>query len=315
MGKKSFVVAAIPAFNEEKTIAKVVLLARRHVDRVVVCDDGSRDMTAEIAEKLGAMVVRHQKNMGKGAALRTALECLKQLNPDIVVTMDADGQHDPKGIPRLLEPIIRGEADMVIGSRYVEGSETDAPFYRRLGLKFVNSVSRKGTKVVIGDTQSGFRAYSAKVLDLMQQCEAEGYGVETEQLAVAVRNGLRVVEVPIGIRYKGLEKTSKRNSVRHGAELVGMALRLIVEERPLLLLGVPGGMLTILGIGTGVYLLWYFNVTRYFSIPIALVALGALFMGTILFITSLMLYAIMRLRQKKGRAFDPDHQKDNEKST
>ena len=291
MGKKSFVVAAIPAFNEEKTIAKVVLLARRHVDRVVVCDDGSRDMTAEIAEKLGAMVVRHQKNMGKGAALRTALECLKQLNPDVVVTMDADGQHDPKGIPRLLEPIIRGEADMVIGSRYVEGSETDAPFYRRLGLKFVNSVSRKGTKVVIGDTQSGFRAYSAKVLDLMQQCEAEGYGVETEQLAVAVRNGLRVVEVPIAVRYKGLEKTSKRNSVRHGAELVGMALRL-------LLLGVPGGMLTILGIGTGVYLLWYFNVTRYFSIPVALITLGALFMGTILFITSLMLYAITRLKQK-----------------
>jgi len=296
---KHLIVACIPAYNEERTIGRLVLLAQRHVDRVVVCDDGSRDMTAEIAEKLGAMVVRHQKNMGKGAALRTALEYLKQLNPDVVVTMDADGQHDPKGIPRLLEPIIRGEADMVIGSRYVEGSETDAPFYRRLGLKFVNSVSRKGTKVVIGDTQSGFRAYSAKVLDLMQQCEADDYGVETEQLAVAVRNGLRVVEVPISVRYKGLEKTSKRNPVRHGAELIGMALRLIVEERPLLLLGVPGAMLTMLGIGTGVYLLWYFNVTRYFSIPVALITLGALFMGTILLITSLMLYAIARLKQKK----------------
>jgi glycosyltransferase involved in cell wall biosynthesis len=298
MDRKSLVVAAIPAYNEERTIARVVLLARRHVDRVVVCDDGSMDMTAEIAEKLGAMVVRHHKNMGKGVALKTALEYLKQLNPDIVVTMDADGQHDPEGIPRLLEPIIRGEADMVIGSRYVEGSETDAPFYRRLGLKLVNSVSRKSGRGVVRDTQSGFRAYSAKVLDLMRQCEAEGYGIETEQLAVAVKNGLRVVEVPITVRYKGLEKTSKRNPVGHGAELVGMALRLIVEERPLLLLGVPGALLTVLGIGTGVYLLWYFNMTRYFSIPVALITLGALFIGTILFITSLMLYAITRLKQK-----------------
>jgi len=295
------IVAAVPAYNEERTIGKVVLLAKRYVDRVLVCDDGSTDMTAEIAEKLGAMVVRHQKNMGKGTALRTALEYLKQLNPDIVVTMDSDGQHDPDGIPRLLEPIIRGEADMVIGSRYVEGSETDAPFYRRLGLKLVNSVSRRSGKGVVRDTQSGFRAYSAKVLDLMQQCEAGGYGIETEQLAVAMKNGLRVVEVPIAVRYKGLEKTSKRNPVRHGAELIGMALRLIVEERPLLLLGVPGALLTILGIGTGVYLLWYFNVTRYFSIPVALITLGALFMGTILFITSLMLYAVMRLKQKTTR--------------
>jgi len=298
MGKKSLVVAAIPAYDEERTIGKLVLLAQRYVDRVVVCDDGSRDMTAEIAEKLGAMVVRHHKNMGKGVALRTALEYLKQLNPDVVVTMDADGQHDPKGIPRLLEPIIRGEADMVVGSRYVEGSETDAPFYRSLGLRLVNSVSRKSGRGVVRDTQSGFRAYSAKVLDLLQQCEAGGYGIETEQLAVAVKNGLRVVEVPIAVRYKGLEKTSKRNPVRHGAELIGMALRLIVEERPLLLLGVPGAMLTVLGIGTGVYLLWYFNVTRYFSIPVALITLGALFMGTILFITSLMLYAITKLKQK-----------------
>jgi len=301
LDKKSFVVAAIPAFNEERTIARVVLLARRHVDRVVVCDDGSRDMTAEIAEKLGAVVVRHRKNMGKGAALKTALEYLKQLNPDVVVTMDADGQHDPGGIPRLLEPIVRREADLVVGSRCVEGSETDAPFYRRLGLKLVDSVSRKSGGGVVKDTQSGFRAYSAKVLDLMQQCEAGGYGIETEQLALAVRNGLRVVEVPITVRYKGLEKTSKRNPVRHGAELLGMALRLIVEGRPLLLLGVPGALLTILGIGTGVHLLWYFNVTRYFSIPMALITLGALFMGTILFITSLMLYAITRLKQKTAK--------------
>lgn len=303
---RPLVVACIPAYNEERTIARVVLLAKRHVDRVVVCNDGSTDLTGEIAEGMGATVIQHERNMGKGAALKTALAHLRQLNPDIVVTLDADAQHDPDEILRLLEPIISGEADLVVGSRFIEGSETDAPFYRRLGLKLVDLVSRKSGRRVVRDTQSGFRAYSAEVLDLMERCEAGGYGIETEQLALAVGNGLRVVEVPITVRYKGLERTSKRNPVRHGAELVGMALRLIVEERPLLLLGVPGAMLTILGVGTGVYLLWYFNVTRYFSIPIALITLGAIFMGTILFITSLMLYAIKRLKQKQeGSQYKP----------
>jgi len=161
MDKKLFVVAVIPAFNEERTIGKVVLLARRYVDRVVVCDDGSMDLTAVIAEGLGATVIRHDRNMGKGAALRTSLEYLKQLNPDVVVTLDGDGQHDPDGIPGLVEPIIEGKADLVVGSRYVEGSETDAPFYRRFGLKLVNLVSRRSGKGVVGDTQSGFRTYCA----------------------------------------------------------------------------------------------------------------------------------------------------------
>ena len=294
--KKLFVVAVIPAFNEEKTIAKVVLLAKKYVDEVIICDDGSTDMTGDIAKELGAHLVKLSKNMGKGAALKAALEYSKRFNPDIVVTLDADGQHDPSQTPRLIEPIIKGEADLVIGSRYVRESETDAPLYRRLGLDLINLMSRIGGKEFVRDTQSGFRAYPAKVLDLMQQCESDGYGIETEQITVASKNGLRIVEVPISVRYKGLEKTSKRNPLSHGAELIALALRLIVERRPLLLLGMPGAVLILIGIFTGVYLLWNFNVTRYFSIPFALIALGAMFIGTMLLITSLVLYAIMRLR-------------------
>jgi len=301
MDKKTFVVAAIPAFNEEKTIAKMILGAQRHVDRVVVCDDGSTDLTAEIAEKLGALVVRHPKNMGKGAALKMALEHSMGLNPDIVVTLDADGQHDPEDIPRLVEPIVEGRADLVIGSRYMNGSKTDAPLYRRLGLKLVNLVDRRSAGGVVRDTQSGFRAYSPKALDILHQYEAEGYGVETEQLVLAVRKHLRVVEVPITVRYRGLGTTSKRNPLRHGTELIGTALRLVVEERPLLLFGVPGMLLIILGVVTGVYILWDFNVTRYFSVPMSLIALGALFIGTMLFIASLMLYAITRLKEKVSK--------------
>ncbi|MEM2930959.1 MAG: glycosyltransferase [Thermoproteota archaeon] len=298
MDFKHFIVACIPAFNEERTIASVVIKTMRHVDKVIVCDDGSTDLTGEIAEKLGVEVIRNERNMGKGVAIITLIMHVKKFKPDIVVFLDADGQHNPDEIPRIIEPIVRKEADAVIGSRYVEGSQVDAPFYRRLGLRVINFLGRKSGKKIARDTQSGFRAYSGKVLELLEVCEAKGYGVETEQLAIVAKNGLRVVEVPITVRYRGLERTSKKNPVRHGAELVGIALRLIIEERPLLLLGVPGIFLIIAGIVTGTYLMWYFNMTRYFSVPIALITLGSLFVGTILFIASLMLYAISRLGKK-----------------
>jgi len=108
MSHRPFVVACIPSFNEEKTIARVVLLAQKYVDCVVVCDDGSGDLIGEVAGALGAVVVRHEGNRGKGVALRSAFLRAKELKPDVVVVLDADGQHDPNEIPRLVEPVIRG---------------------------------------------------------------------------------------------------------------------------------------------------------------------------------------------------------------
>jgi len=121
MDMKPLVVACIPAYNEEGSIAGVVVQARKYVDRVVVCDDGSVDLTGAIAEGLGAVVVRHGRNLGKGAALRSAFLRARELGADVVAMLDADGQHDPEEIPGLVEPILKGEADMVVGSRYVDG--------------------------------------------------------------------------------------------------------------------------------------------------------------------------------------------------
>ena len=188
---------------------------------------------------------------------------------------------------------------MVVGSRYAEGSRVDAPFYRRVGLRLINALSGGSGDSGVGDTQSGFRAFSAKALDVVLGCEAEGYGVETEQLALAQKNGLRIVEVPVTIKYGGLGNTSKKNPVSHGAELVGTVLRLVVEDRPLLLLGVPGFFLTMVGVFTGGYFLWYFNTTSYFSLPLALITFGALVIGVLLIITSFILYAMSRLRSSK----------------
>lgn len=298
MGKdKPFIVACIPAYNEEKTIAKVIVKAMNHVDKVLVCDDGSTDMTAEIAKRLGAEVIRHERNMGKGAALRTLFMRAEELSSDVIVTLDGDGQHDPSEIPKIIDPIVRGEADMVVGSRFISGSWMDAPLYRRFGLRLINLFSKKEVKDVVRDTQSGFRAYSSKLLNLVRNCEVDGYGVEMEQLVVAVKNGFRVVEVPVTVKYEGLERTSKRNPVRHGAEIIGTALRLVVEERPLFFLGIPGFLLIVAGLFAGAYLFWYFNMTRYFSVPIALITLGSLFLGAMFLITSLLLYAIRRLKK------------------
>jgi len=294
---KPLVIACIPAFKEEDKIAKVVLQTMKYVDKVIVCDDGSDDMTADIAEKLGAVVIRSE-HKGKGFALTTALRYAGKFNPAITVTLDADGQHDPNDIPHLIKPIIEDKADIVTGSRYLKESIWDPPFYRKFGLWLINKLSRKSCNGIVKDTQCGFRAFSAKALEVLQQCKSKGYGIEMEQLALAVKNGLRIVEVPITIRYKGLGKTSKMNPLKHGSELVGAALGLIVEERPLLLLGLPGGILCISGLFTGVYLLWYFNITRYFSIPIAIISLGASLMGVTLITASLLLYGLKKIVTK-----------------
>jgi len=120
--KGPLIIAAIPAYNEEKNIAKEVLQAWRYVDRVVVCDDGSAGMTAEIAEGLGADVVRHERNMGYGAAILSLFRRARELDADIMVTLDADGQHDPQGIPALLRPVLKDGVDVAVGRGFWIGN-------------------------------------------------------------------------------------------------------------------------------------------------------------------------------------------------
>jgi len=298
---KPTIIACIPAYNEERTIARVVIEVERYVDKVIVCDDGSTDLTGEIAGRLGAEVIRHEKNMGKGVALRDLFKLAKKYNPSIVVTIDADGQHDPNDIPKLVEPLVRGEADLTIGSRYVEGAETDAPLYRRFGLKIVNIFSRGVLRSTVKDTQSGFRAFTIKALSEVEDFESDGFGVESEQLTLALKRGLRVKEVPINIRYRGLPKTSKKSPLTHGGEIISTILKMVVEERPLLYLGVPGAILIISAIILGGYLLLTFNATRYFSLPTAIIMLGASIIGITLTVTALTLYALNRIVERIRR--------------
>jgi len=153
------ITAIVPAYNEELTIGSVVISASEFVDHVIVVDDGSTDHTAEIAEIAGAEVIKHPQNRGKGAALKTGFEAVK--DADIIVTIDGDGQHNPREIPLLVKPIADGQTDMVNGSRYLDKKSNGTPAYRRIGQTVLDKTTNINSGLKITDSQSGFRAFAA----------------------------------------------------------------------------------------------------------------------------------------------------------
>jgi len=181
---KKLIVAAIPAFNEERTIAKLVLEAQKHVDVVLVCDDGSTDSTAEIAERMGADVIRHDRNLGYGAALKTLFGVARELDADVLVTLDGDGQHDPCEIPSLVEPVLEDKADVVLGSRFLNSKENGVPRYRRWGIRLISKLTGAASNHTFLDAQSGFRVYGRKALIGLDLVE-NGMGSSVEILMKA----------------------------------------------------------------------------------------------------------------------------------
>jgi len=294
--KKPLIVAAIPAYNEENTIAKIVLLAQKHVDTVVVCDDGSSDMTRDIAERSGALVVRHERNDGKGAALRSLLGKARELNADIVVTLDGDDQHDPNGIPKLIEPILRDETDIAIGSRFL-GKNTEMPFYRKVGSKILNKLVNSVGERKITDTQSGFRAYSRKAIERID-INTLGMGVDSEILMDAYSCNMRIKEIPIECKYKGVQG-STYNPMKHWMNVMGTILKYISQRRPLLVFGLPG----VAALGAGLLLFLhvietYFATFR-FAVGTMFVSMIAILIGVFAVFTAIILYAIGNVVQWK----------------
>ena len=296
--KKIRVVAGIPAYNEEKYIAKVILKTRKYVDEIIVVNDGSTDMTAEIARALGATVINHPKNLGYGAALRTIFLEARKRNPEVMVILDADGQHDPDEIPKLIEPILRDKADIVIGSRFL--GKTQQPLWRRIGVKIITWLTKKTHKLPkhITDAQSGYRAYSQKAIQLIAP-EDSDMGASIDILYQATKHNLRIAEAPITVRYH--EEASSQNPLTHASRVIMRIVGIIVEKHPLLYLGLPGIVLTLIGIAAATYVVWIFNQTRYFSIPITLIAIAFTFIGILLLSSAVTLYAIARLRRIVSR--------------
>jgi glycosyltransferase involved in cell wall biosynthesis len=297
--RKPLMVAAIPAYNEERTIAKVVVQAKKHVDVVIVCDDGSADMTVEIAEHLGADVVRHERNLGYGAAVQSLFKRARELNADVMVTLDGDGQHNPSEIPMLVEPVLEGKADVVVGSRFLGGLKNNnhVPRYRRLGIKAITGLTGAASNFGLSDAQCGFRVYGRKALEGLDLYE-NGMGVSVEVLMEAKKNGLTVVEVPTNCNYHGVEKTSTRNPLRHGASVVMSIVRLVVEDRPLMFLGVPGVLFLLVGAFFGAWMLQIYALEHQIATNVALASIAFILIGLFCAFTAITLYAISRLVQK-----------------
>jgi len=296
-GAKPLIVVGVPAFNEEKTIARVVLEALKYADRVVVCDDGSADLTGAIAEGLGADVVRHERNLGYGAAVQCLFRRARELGADVLVTLDADGQHFPREIPNVVEPIFDGVADVVVGSRFVDGRLAKAmPWYRRAGVKFITKLVNNGVK----DAQSGFRAYSRWALEILSVLE-DGMGVSAEILINARKQGLRVCEVSSSCSYDSGVETSTRNPVRHGVDVVASIVKLVVEDKPLQLLGVPGMLCLIIGAVFGVWMLQIYASEHHIVTNIALASIAFILIGVFALSTAITLYAITRLIEKTNK--------------
>ncbi|HDD31758.1 MAG TPA: glycosyltransferase family 2 protein [Thermococcus litoralis] len=194
-GKRISVI--IPAYNEAKRIGKVLSKIPEFVDEVIVVDDGSEDNTFEVAKNHGAEVIRLEKNQGKGAAMR---EGIKKISGDVVVFMDADGQHNPEEIEKLVSPILKGEADFVIGSRLIK-TQGKRPLIRKISNFLSTSLIKIKLGINVKDTQSGFRAIKR---ELLPEIESKRYEVETEILIKAVKKGARVKEVPVE-RIYGIE--------------------------------------------------------------------------------------------------------------
>lgn len=195
----------MPAYNEAGIIAKIIRDIPKRIPKikkilVLVVDDGSGDGTAETALRNKAMVVRHVINLGCGAATVTGIKAALRWGADILVTIDADGQHDPREIPNLIKPIVSGRYDLVIGSRFKAKKRSYAPWHRVIGNKLMNIMIYCFYHIWVTDTQSGFKAMSRKAAGKMK-LSFFGYEVCSEMIGEIHRRDLKYTEVPIRTIY------------------------------------------------------------------------------------------------------------------
>jgi glycosyltransferase involved in cell wall biosynthesis len=284
------ITALLPAYNEEISIGSVVLRTKQYADRVIVIDDGSRDRTAEVATLAGAEVLRHSENQGKGAALKTGFASLK--GDGVIVTIDTDGQHDPADIPRLVAPIMAGEADMVNGSRYLNGNKKDTPLYRRLGQNVLDLFTNIDSGLAVTDSQSGFRAFSGRTRDVFRFSQ-KGLAIESEMLADAAAANLRIQEVEIGVRYD--VGCSSEHPVAHGVRVLVKVLHDMELRRPLYYFTAPGLLMASAGIFMGLDFLqtFYHGGSLYYG-PVLLMLLLTM-LGSFMALTGVILHSISRI--------------------
>lgn len=293
------VVVVIPAFNEERFIASVVFQARPFADEVVVVDDGSTDRTAELAEAAGATVLRLDANAGKAAALNAGFAYAKTLDPSVVVCLDGDAQHEPAEIPTLVKPIVTGDADVVIGSRFLN-THSRIPGWRKVGQHTLTAMTNGMSGTSVTDSQSGFRAFSPAAVRSLR-FTSSGLSVESEMQFLFEPAGLRVTEVPISVRY---QDGAKRNPVVHGMQVIDAMVSLVARRRPLLFFTGPGVALALVGTMFGVQVASVMSRTGNLMVGTAMLTVLLLLVGLLLGVTGIILHSFGHL---VGRLRDEVH--------
>jgi glycosyltransferase involved in cell wall biosynthesis len=298
--KNPKVLVCIPAYNEARSVGLVVEKAKNHSTEVIVCDDGSYDDTTNVARMAGATVIKHTKNQGYGKTIRTLFEAALERDADIVVTLDSDGQHSADQIPKIIEPILMDDIDIVIGSRFMDYKDkTKVPFYRSVGIKTITKITNRASYRNLTDSQSGFRGYSRRALEKIRLVE-DGMRISTEILLRARTHNLTIKEVPITISYD-VENSSTHNFLSHGLSVLFSVIQFISLRHPLLFYGLPGvGLLVVSGVF--VYgALELFSNTRFVSTNMILLSITTTVIGIVLLTTGTILFTISVMLTQKAK--------------
>jgi len=222
------IVAVIPCYNTQKFIGDIVSRTSEYVDEVVVIDDGSTDMTREVAAKAGAKVISHCKNKGYGEAIKSCIAAARAEEADILITIDGDGQHNADDIPLLMKPILDRKAEFIIGSRFLDKT-MHIPAYRKFGISVINFLWNFGSSKKVSDTQSGFRAYSMNIFEKLDFSE-KGMSISIEILEKVRRQGIKIQEVPISCSYKDNNSTLSLKAIWHGLSVGLSVLKLRLKK-------------------------------------------------------------------------------------
>lgn len=292
------IIVGIPAYNEEKNIASIIVKLKRITNKIIVCNDGSSDLTGDIAKELGVEVINHQKNLGYGASIRSIFLKAKEMNADMLVTFDGDGQHRIEDIQKVIEPIINKKCDISIGSRFLsEDSIDEIPDYRKFGIRMITKITNVSINEKLSDSQSGFRAYSKKALTEIHPSD-QGMGISTEILIKASNKDLIIAEVPIRVLYEG--DTSTHNAISHGASVLLSTIKYTSIEHPLKFYGIASLVFLSIGIGFILWTVQAYTQDGKIITNIALIGIGTLIVGVVLVITAILLYSLISVVRERN---------------